>query len=99
VSDSPTAAPLLHYIADAGDNGIVDNNMQQDWREHKSFLRYGEDGTLNGGWPASYGDQDPCYGVTDPTEWCGQYFFAENLTDLEAVFEAIASRLFTRISR
>lgn len=99
VADSDTAAPLLRYIADAGDNGIIDNNVQQDWREHRTYLRYGEDGSLGGGWPNSYGDNDPCYGVTDPNEWCGQYFFARTLSDLEAVFEAIASRLFTRISR
>ncbi|NJL93776.1 MAG: hypothetical protein HC915_08595 [Anaerolineae bacterium] len=40
VSDSPTAAPLLRYIADAGDNGVVDNNLQEDWRRNRNSLQH-----------------------------------------------------------
>lgn len=107
-----TAAPLLRYIADAGDNGIIDNNLQQDWRENgrpNGYIgrtafspMYGFDGTANGGYPANYGDNDPCTGPAfdaDPTAQCGQYYYASDLASLDVVFEDIASRLFTRISR
>jgi hypothetical protein len=83
----PTAVPLLRYIADAGDNGFIDDNVQQAAR--------GE--TVSPGDPLG-----PCEEAPFPTDfslWCGQYFYAENLRDLDAVFESIASRLFTRISR
>lgn len=87
VRNDPTSAPLMRYIADAGDNGRIDNNHEEDWRDN--FI-------INGN---ITGENDPCFGVTDPTAWCGQYFYAENLSQLDAVFEAIAGRLFTRISR
>lgn len=77
----PVAMPLLHYIADAGDNGQIDNNWERQWR----------------GLPAGPGD--PCETITDPTTWCGQYYYANDLASLEQVFEDIASRLFTRLSR
>ncbi|MBZ0305497.1 MAG: VWA domain-containing protein, partial [Anaerolineae bacterium] len=75
-----TAMPLLHYIADAGDNGLINNVRESQWR----------------GQPRT---GDPCETVTDPTEWCGQYYYASDLASLEQVFEDIASRLFTRLSR
>lgn len=86
-----TSAPLLRYIADAGDNGTIDNDAQQDLRD---------DGVFNNSVPAGeLGDPDICEGVVNPGQWCGQYYYANNLGSLEAVFEAIASRLFTRLSR
>jgi hypothetical protein len=91
--NDPVGAPLLRYIADAGDNGFIDNHVQQDWRDN---------GVLNGG---SFSGDDPCDDPefttvpADRIKWCGQYYYATNLADLEAVFEAIAGRLFTRISR
>ncbi len=88
VVNSPVAGPLLHYIADAGDNGFIDDDIQQDLRD---------DGTINSS--ITPGDRGPCQGITNYRTWCGQYFFADNLQSLDAVFEAIASRLFTRISR
>lgn len=88
VANTNTGAPLLRYIADAGDNGIIDNDLEQDWRD---------DGSLNGS--ATPGEPDVCQGVADPKAWCGQYYFASDLDSLEAVFEAIASRLFTRLAR
>jgi hypothetical protein len=101
-SVAPAAAPLMRYIADAGDNGIIDNNMQQDWRDNRAlnYVDHNSPAAI-----AQFGKQDPCEigvlegTVDDPTDWCGQYYYASNLNDLEAVFEAIASRLFTRISR
>ncbi|MBI5930169.1 MAG: hypothetical protein HY862_12730 [Chloroflexi bacterium] len=91
VVNSPVAAPLLRYIADAGDNGFIDDDQQQDLRD---------DGQLNNS--ATFGDKGPCEAAavrTDFRQWCGQYYYADNLQSLDAVFEAIASRLFTRISR
>lgn len=94
-----TASALLRYIADAGDNGVIDRNLEQDWRDNK-ILNYGTDG--NGPYPASFGGNDPCFGAAydaDPIRWCGQFYYANNLQQLEAVFEAIASRLFSRLAR
>lgn len=93
IGASSTAAPLLRYIADAGDNGIIDNELQQDLRD---------DGVANGS--GNDGEPGPCEAYGAPTETdretqCGQYYYADNLQSLNAVFEAIASRLFTRIAR
>lgn len=91
ITDVDTGASLLRYIADAGDNGYIDNDLQQDWRDN---------GNRDFSVPADkLGDPDVCEFVLDPEEWCGQYYFADDLSSLEAVFEAIASRLFTRIAR
>jgi len=88
----PAAAPLMRYVADAGDNGFIDNNLQQDWRDNHQ-LDYGD--------YTRYGDPDPCeaYPALDPRVNCGQYYFAANLETLTKVFEDIASRMFTRLSR
>jgi len=37
--------------------------------------------------------------VLHPTQQCGQYYFAAGLAELNDVFEEIASRMFTRLSR
>lgn len=99
VVDEATAAPLLRYIADAGDNGFIDNNYQTDLREDRNPIpTY----PVGGPYPDSYGEPGPCEDSAiraDPKRQCGQYYFAENLTDLDQVFEEIASRLFTRLSR
>ena len=92
ILNEPTSAPLLRYIADAGDNGTIDNDFQQDLRD---------DGIANGS-VTDLGDPGPCQAYTVPAdrgEQCGQYYYATDLASLEAVFEAIASRLFTRIAR
>jgi hypothetical protein len=97
VINEPTGAPLLRYIADAGDNGFIDNNLQQDLREDRNSV---PSYPIGGPYPASYGDSDPCEPYrNDPDAWCGQYYFAENVDDLTKVFEDIAGRLFTRLSR
>lgn len=89
-----TSAPLLRYIADAGDNGFIDTDLQQDWRD---------DTFNNGSVPAqALGDPDPCEAFSAPgqeDEQCGNYFYADSPRSIDAVFEAIASRLFTRIAR
>lgn len=106
-ADEPTAAPLLRYIADAGDNGFIDNNLQQDLREDRDTVPTYPDpdgaGPLKPDYPESYGGEDPCYDFADePREWCGQYYYADPDDpdkDLNVVFEQIASRMFTRLSR
>lgn len=89
VINEPTGAPLLRYIADAGDNGFIDNNLEQDWRDNRQF---------DGGDYTRYGDPDVCEGEAPNTQ-CGQYYYAVNLADLIQVFEDIAGRLFTRLAR
>jgi hypothetical protein len=88
IANSDVGAPLMRYLADAGDNGQIDDDIQQDLRD---------DGQVNSS--VTYGQPGPCQGITDPEEWCGQYYFATDLRSLNAVFESIASRLFTRLSR
>jgi len=100
VIDEPTAAPLLRYIADAGDNGFIDNNLQTDLREDRNPIpTY----PLGGPYPDYYGEPDVCEDtptrVLHPTQQCGQYYFAAGLAELNDVFEEIASRMFTRLSR
>ncbi len=83
-SNYEVGAPLLRYIADAGDNGQIDNTYERSLRGLTSV----------GG--------DVCEApaiVADPTKWCGQYYYANDLVSLNQVFEDIASRLFTRLSR
>ena len=79
----------LRYLADAGDNGLIDNNWQQDCRN---------DGVCGNEDPNIYNPPGPCEGIA-PREDCGQYWYADNLAKLERVFAEIASRLFTRLAR
>ncbi len=88
---SAAAEATLRYVADAGDNGQIDNNWQQDCR----------DDAVCGNNSVSFtdlGEPDVCEGVADRTD-CGQYWYASDLDKLERVFAEIASRLFTRLSR
>ena len=41
---------------------------------------------------------DPCSSVADPTQPCGNYYYAPNASELIGVFEDIAKRIQTRIS-
>jgi hypothetical protein len=45
---------------------------------------------------------DPCLGLYDSEsewkQWCGNYYFSPTGSDLDLVFEDIASRIFTRIA-
>lgn len=96
VVDEETAAPLLRYVADAGDNGFIDNNLQQDLREDRNTV---PSYPIGGPYPPDYGEPDVCESVIDATENCGQYYYAADKATLISVFEEIASRLFTRLSR
>ncbi len=91
IPTSATSAPLLRYIADAGDNGVIDNDLQQDWRDNRVL-----DSSVS---PEQLGNPDICQNIADPAESCGQYFYANDLASLDAVFEQISNHLFTRITR
>ncbi len=41
---------------------------------------------------------DPCAGISDYRQWCGNYYFSPTGSGLDRVFEDIASRLFTRLT-
>ena len=99
-----TAAPPLGYIAAAGDNGFIIIRLQQDLREDRNPVpTY----PIGGPYPDYYGQPDVCEGNLHPTEQCGQYGYVSynpsnpeaSLAELNDVFEEIASRLFTRLSR
>ena len=52
---------------------------------------------------ANVGDEgsranDPCAGI-DPLQMCGNYYYAPNASYLAQIFENIAGRIFTKISR
>jgi hypothetical protein len=65
-SDLAQGLPLMHYMADVGDDGA------------------------RGG---------PCEDITNVATQCGNYYYAANASILQRVFEDIAARIFTKISR
>ena len=80
-------------------NGVLDTSNEVNGQPYgTNLLRYiaavGYDGD-----PAS----DPCTGYYDNEEewktWCGNYYFSPEGQQLLSVFENIASRIFTRLSR
>lgn len=96
VVNEATGAPLLRYIADAGDNGFIDDNIEQDLRDN------GVIDIIDGNYPNTppWGEPGECEDVrSQPKEKCGNYYYAEDLATLSEVFEDIAGRLFTRLSR
>lgn len=93
---------LLRYIADVGENWQVNTHYQQDWLD---------DGILNNS-VDDYGPKGPCedeMAVYDGTlasiqmrphgENCGNYYNAPGQSELDQVFDEIASRMFTRLAR
>ncbi|NJL45442.1 MAG: hypothetical protein HC922_06315 [Leptolyngbyaceae cyanobacterium SM2_3_12] len=111
---APVGAPLLRYIADAGDNGEIDNDVEADLRDNGQ-LNYNHDPSVpkDDVYKGLFGDPDACQNELNLRAWCGQYYYScedddtslacqelrNQGKDLDAVFEAIASRLFTRLSR
>lgn len=101
---------LLRYIADAGDNFIIDNDLQQDWRDHEGETT----NILLDKSVDEWGPKDPCENPNiswaDPGvsildfapraggESCGNYYNAPSVTELQQVFDDIASRMFTRLA-
>lgn len=105
---------LLRYIADVGDNNQIDTDYQQDIRANKfldGVLGFNEDYGARGaceGPVVGYNSAEEAAGVGSfgslvnplpPTESCGNYFNAPGEKELQIVFDTIASRMFTRITR
>lgn len=66
INENILGVKFMRYVADAGDNGIIDNHVQQWYRAHIS-----PDPT-----PPSYNGADPVYG-TLPEDPCAKYDYAE----------------------
>jgi hypothetical protein len=81
----------LRYIADAGDNGRIDNDYQEDCRDNGNCGDWANPEVV-------FAPPDPCQDAAFHED-CGQYWYADNADDLERVFSEIASRLFTRLAR
>jgi hypothetical protein len=93
---------LLRYIADVGDNFELDTNYQQDVNFDTTYN--------NNPGPDGYGVRGPCENPLAPAnsnsvepltagQSCGNYYNAPSPDELEAVFNDIASRMFTRLAR
>lgn len=106
---------LLRYIADVGDNNQIDTDYQQDCRDNgkcgdKSVAPGGFgargpcEGPLNNGAtdidlvPPGVWEQT-IINPLPPGESCGNYFNAPDADELQEVFDTIASRMFTRLTR
>lgn len=88
---TPLGEETLRYIADAGDNGLIDSDWFQDCRDNGLCADHPPD-------PAFFGPPGPCDGAAYQED-CGAYWYADNMDDLDRVFAEIASRLFTRLAR
>lgn len=106
---------LLRYIADAGDNQRIDTDYQQDLKREgildkmltNGDLTYGDrgpcEGPVLGGFPDA--DSVPIAQLNNivnplpPKTNCGNYYNAPDPSRLELVFDDIASRMFTRLTR
>jgi hypothetical protein len=105
---------LLRYIADVGDNNRIDTDYQQDLRANNSLdkvLSFNEDwgqrGQCEGPVLGGYSDPsqvppanlDLIVNPLPPAQSCGNYFNAPDAEELQNVFDTIASRMFTRLTR
>ena len=54
---------------------------------------------VGSGSTAYYTDLDAMYGHLKPQTSCGNYYYAPDYNQLQIVFDDIASRMFTRLSR
>lgn len=105
---------LLRYVADVGDNNRVDTDYQQDLRADQSLdkgLSFNEDWGSRGsceGPVVGYSDpsqvpvaqlKTALVNPLPPGESCGNYFNAPDAEELQNVFDTIASRMFTRLTR
>ncbi len=95
---------LLRYIADVGDNFRLDNDYWQNWSDERIPNRTPITDPVAGSW----GPRGACETETGtrgvwsplpPQQSCGNYFSADTGDQLNAVFNEIASRMFTRLSQ
>ncbi len=100
---------LLRYIADVGDNFQVDTDYQQNLRENNGNFNpgsmtnddYGPRGECeeDNPDPASAGSLNALADPLPAGENCGNYYNAPTSTELNRVFDEIASRMFTRLAQ
>ncbi|MEZ4667325.1 MAG: hypothetical protein R3E39_05315 [Anaerolineae bacterium] len=104
---------LLRYVADVGDNNRIDTDYQQDYVFDNAINGVTSDGDYASIGRTAYGDRGECETPTIPSyspanltssalppkQNCGNYFNAPDETELNKVFDEIASRMFTRITR
>jgi hypothetical protein len=106
---------LLRYIADVGDNNRLDTDYQQDYKGTPSVDKnlaagdsYGSRGPCEGVVLGGYADAEaiPASQIETllinplpPKQNCGNYFNAPDAAKLDSVFNEIASRMFTRLTR
>ena len=98
---------LLRYIADVGDNFQVDSDYQQALRERNPTLTgmtnddFGPRGECEEDManPAGTGSATALVQPLPAGESCGNYFNAPTSTELNRVFDEIASRMFTRLAQ
>lgn len=100
---------LLRYIADVGDNFRIDSDFQQDLLDD-NLANYSLDANEWGARgeceedadPTAFNAGDSIYEIIKPSpagQSCGNYYNAPGGAELEAVFDEIASRMFTRLTR
>ncbi|MBZ0299415.1 MAG: hypothetical protein K8J31_06740, partial [Anaerolineae bacterium] len=90
---------LLRYISDVGDNFRIDTDYQQDLLDD-TFLNNSL--TVDDYGPRGECEADSGMGVIDPKttkDNCGNYYNAPDATELNRVFDDIASRMFTRLTQ
>lgn len=104
---------LLRYIADVGDNNRIDTDYQQDTVFDGVINGVTADGDAAVLGSGAFGDRGECETATiasytpanltnsalPPKQNCGNYFNAPDEDGLNKVFDEIASRMFTRITR
>lgn len=95
---------LLRYIGDVGDNFQIDDDYWQarmGSRIGNPPPNWGQRGPCQTPWTGALNDpaRGTAYDPLPPQISCGNYFSATDGAALEAVFNQIASRLFTRLSQ
>jgi hypothetical protein len=96
---------ILRYIADVGDNFTIDTDYQQ-WHRNGGPLDSDDDYGPRGPCEAdlttdrmSAATYEDLVRPLDAGQSCGNYFNAPDEEELDDVFDEIASRMFTRLTR
>ncbi len=97
---------LLRYIADVGDNFQIDSDYwQQDMGSrigngiNPSLPEWGQRGPCEEPYTGPLNGNGNTYDPKPPRQSCGNFFVASSGSELEQVFNEIASRMFTRLSQ
>jgi len=101
---------VLDYAKDMTDAAALrfsSNNQEARGNDIALYTVGFGDAAVNGAallrYMAAVGDDgnretDPCLNISNPRSSCGQYYFAQNASDLQPIFRDIASRIYTKIS-